>query len=73
MQQGALVAVQDPNSGRAVAYDPEDSGYYTGNSMFISTGPIDLGRLSSRSSNNHELQAAASNKSLLVSVERCED
>jgi hypothetical protein len=72
-QQGAFVAVHDPNSGRAVPHDLEDSGYYTGNSTVVSSGAIDLGRLSSRSSDNHELRAAASNKNLLVSAERCED
>lgn len=77
-QQGASITVQDPNSGYAGTHDIEDSAYHTGNATVITSGPIDLVSLSSRSSNNHEVQAPASTKpastkSLLVSAERCED
>lgn len=71
-QQGAFVAVQDPNSGQAVPRATDDSGYYTGNSTVITMDRIDPERLSSSASHDLGLRAA-SNKSLLVSVERCDD
>ena len=69
-RQGALVVVRDPNSGQIIEQTLEDSGYYTGNMTAIGMNQLDVERPASQ---EHSLRQAASNKSLLVTTERCED
>lgn len=72
-QQGALVIVRDPNSGQVIAQAQDDSGYYTGNSKAIGMDQLDVESSGQRPSHEHSIRPAASNKSLLVTAERCDD
>lgn len=72
-RQGAFVAVRDPNSGQIIGNAPDDSGYYTGNSTAVVLEQLDLERSDQRASHERSVRPAASNKSLLVTTERCDD
>jgi hypothetical protein len=72
-RQGALVVVRDPNSGQVIAQAPDDSGYYTGNATVLGMDQLDVERSGQRPSHEHSIYPAASNKSLLVITERCDD
>ena len=65
--------VRDPNSGRFIVQAQDDSGYYTVNSTGIGMDQLDVERSGQRPSHEHSIRPAASNKSLLVTTERCED
>jgi hypothetical protein len=73
VRQGALVVVRDPNSGQVIAQAQDDSGYCTGNSTVIGMDQLDVERSGQRPSHEHSIRPAASNKSLLVTTERCND
>ncbi|XPS91107.1 hypothetical protein M3J09_000530 [Ascochyta lentis] len=72
-QQGAFVAVRDPNSGQILGNPPEDSGYYTGNTTVVSLEHLDVERPVQMANSEHSIREAASNKSLLETTVRCDD
>lgn len=72
-RQVALVVARDPNSGQVIEQAHDDSGYHTGNSVLIGMDQLDVERLGTRPSHGHSIRLTASNKSLLVTAERCND
>lgn len=72
-RQGTLVAVRDPNSDQGLDHTPEDSGYYTGNSTAVGLEYIDVEGSHRRSSMEHSVRPAASDKNLLLTAERCDE
>lgn len=72
-RQVALVLARDPNSGQVIAQAHDDSGYYTCNSAVIGMDHLNVERLGTRPSHEHNIRPAASNKSLLITAERCDD
>ncbi|KAH6637376.1 hypothetical protein C7974DRAFT_140301 [Boeremia exigua] len=70
-QYGASIVLRDLSGEHNIARMPDDSGYYTRrSSTALGNDQLDAERVYARASEEHTVQLAASNKSLLVTVDR---
>lgn len=72
-RQGTGVVIQDPNNTQVIAQAQDDSGYYTGHATEVRMDQLDVEGSEQRPSYEYSVRPAASDKSLLIAAERCDD